>query len=149
MSDVVERVLALSRADGCVVILTESSTVDLRWANSTLTTNGSRRERDLTVISVVGESVGVRSASVLDDLEGLVRASEAAAREAGPAPDYAPLVSGAAEDGFDDASETTTTAVFAQLARDLGSSFEQAQGLGLRHFGYASHSLTTTWLGSS
>lgn len=149
MSEVVERALSLSQADGCVVILTETSTVDLRWANSTLTTNGSRRERDLTVISVVGESVGVRSASVLDDLEGLVRASEAAAREAGPAPDYAPLVTGPAEDGFDDPAELTTTAVFAQLAGGLGASFEQAPSLGLRHFGYASHELTTTWLGSS
>ena len=149
MSAVVERVLSLSRADGCVVILTESSTVDLRWANSTLTTNGSRRERDLTVISVVGESVGVRSASVLDDLEALVRASEAAASEAGPAPDYAPLVDGPADGDFGDAAELTTTAVFARLAADLGASFEEAPSLGLRHYGYASHAVTTTWLGSS
>ena len=149
MSDLVEQVLALSKADGCVVLLTESSTVDLRWANSTLTTNGSRRERDLTVISVVGESVGVRSASVLDDLEGLVRASEAAAREAAPAPDYAPLVEGPAEAGFDAPAERTTTAVFDTLARDLGSSFAEARSLGLQHFGYATHDVTTTWLGSS
>jgi predicted Zn-dependent protease len=149
MSALLEQVLALSQADGCVVILTESSTVNLRWANSTLTTNGSRRERDLTVISVVGESVGVRSASVLDDLEGLVRASEAAAREAGPAPDYAPLVEGSADASFGDPAETTTTAVFAALARDLGASFDEAPSLGLLHFGYASHSVTTTWLASS
>jgi predicted Zn-dependent protease len=146
---VVERVLRLSQADGCVVILTESSTVDLRWANSTLTTNGSRRERDLTVISVVGESFGVRSASLLDDLEDLVRASERAAREAGPAADYAPLVTGPADSAFADPAEQTTTAVFAQLARDLGQSFAQAPSLRLRHFGYASHKVTTTWLGSS
>ena len=149
MSDVVEKVLSLSKADGCVVILTETSTVDLRWANSTLTTNGSRRERDLTVISVIGESVGVRSASLLDDLEGLVRASEQAAREAAPAPDYAPLVTGPADAGFGDPAELTTTAVFGQLAKGLGASFEQAPALGLRHFGYASHEVTTTWLGSS
>ncbi|MFN2537477.1 MAG: TldD/PmbA family protein, partial [Mycobacteriales bacterium] len=149
MSDLVEKVLSLSRADGCVVILTESSTVDLRWANSTLTTNGSRRERDLTVVSVMGEAVGVRSASVLDDLEELVRASEQAAREAGPAPDYAPLVTGPSEPAFGDAAEVTTTAVFAQLARDLGASFEQAGTLGLQHFGYASREVTTAWLGSS
>jgi predicted Zn-dependent protease len=148
-AEVVERALKLSQADGCVVILTESSTVNLRWANSTLTTNGSRRERDLTVISVVGESFGVRSASLLDDLEDLVRASERAAREAGPAPDYAPLVTGPADGSFGDPAEQTTTAVFAQLARDLGQSFEQAPSLGLRHYGYASHEVTTTWLGSS
>ena len=149
MSEVVDRALALSRADGCVVILSESSTVDLRWATNTLTTNGSRRERSLTVISVYGESVGVRSASVLDDLEGLVRASEQAAKEAGPAEDYAPLVTGDADPSWAEAAERTTTAVFASVASDLGASFRAAQADGVRHFGYASHSLTTTWLGSS
>ena len=149
MSAVVDKALGLSQADGCVVILTETHTVNLRWANSTLTTNGSRRERDLTVISVIGESVGVRSASVLDDLESLVRASEQAAREAGPAKDYAPLVTGGADASWADPAELTTTAVFASLARDLGTSFAEAGALGLRHFGYASHELTTTWLGSS
>ena len=148
-ADVVERALALSRADGCVVVVQESSTANLRWASSTLTTNGSVRGRSVTVISVVGESVGVRSASLLDDLEGLVRASEAAAREAAPAPDYAPLVEGPADDGFGDPAERTTTAVFDAVARDLGASFRDAPASGLRHFGYASHSVTTTWLGSS
>jgi predicted Zn-dependent protease len=146
---VVEQALALSKADGCVVILSESTTVNLRWATNTLTTNGSRHERSLTVISVYGESVGVRSASVLDDLEGLVRASERAAREAGPAEDHAPLVTGGADPGWNDPAEATTTAVFASLAGDLGASFAAGQADGLRHFGYATHSLTTTWLGSS
>ncbi len=149
MSALVEQVLALSRADGCVVILSESSSVDLRWATNTLTTNGSHLERSLTVISLYGESVGVRSASVLDDLEGLVRASEAAAREAAPAEDYAPLVDGDQAADWSDPAETTTTAVFAQVAADLGEAFRAGQSDGLRHFGYASHSLTTTWLGSS
>jgi predicted Zn-dependent protease len=149
MSETVERVLALSKADGCVVLLSESSTVDLRWATNTLTTNGSRRERSLTVISVIGESVGVVSASVLDDLDGLVRASEQAARDAEPAEDYAPLLSGPADASFADPAEATSTAVFGSLAKDLGTSFSSARADGLRHFGYATHGLTTTWLGSS
>ncbi len=149
MSELVEKALALSKADGCVVILEESSTVDLRWATNTLTTNGSRRERSLTVVSVVGESVGVRSASTVDDLEGLVRASEQAARDAGPAEDFGPLVTGAADPSFTDPGEVTTTAVFAALASDLGTSFDAGRADGLRHFGYAAHDVTTTWLGSS
>jgi predicted Zn-dependent protease len=148
-ADVVEKVLSLSKADGCVVILGETSTVDLRWATNTLTTNGSRRERSLTVISIIGESVGTVSASVLDDLEGLVRASEQAARDAGAAEDYMPLLGGPADSDFAAPAELTTTAVFSQLATDLGESFTSAQSDGLRHFGYATHGLTTTWLGSS
>lgn len=149
MSDLVEKALALSTADGCVVILTESSSVDLRWATNTLTTNGSHLERHLVIISVYGESVGVRSATVLDDLEALVRASEQAAREASPAEDYAPLLGGAVDDDFSTPSETTTTGIFETFATELGATFRQGQADGLRHFGFASHSLTTTWLGSS
>jgi predicted Zn-dependent protease len=145
VSEVVERVLALSRADGCVVVYAESSTVDLRWANSTLTTNGSRRERHVTVISVVGQSVGVRGASVLEDLEALVRASEQAAREAGQDEDYGPLVTGPTDADFSDPAAVTSTAVFEQLARDLGDAFAGD----VRQYGYATHDLTTTWLGSS
>ena len=149
MSDLVERALALSQADGCVVILTESSNVDLRWATNTLTTNGSHLERHLVVISVYGESVGVRSATVLSDLEGLVRASEQAAREAAPAEDYAPLLSGSVDADFSEAGGRTTTAVFQRFAAELGATFAAGQADGLRHFGFASHSVTTTWLGSS
>ncbi|MDP3711960.1 MAG: metallopeptidase TldD-related protein [Mycobacteriales bacterium] len=148
-ADVVERALALSRADGCVVLVEESSTVDLRWAGSTLTTNGSRNERSVTVISVVGDQVGTRSASVLDDLEGLVRASEAAAREAGPAQDAGPLVTGDADAGFSDPAAVTTVAVFEGLARGLGEAFAAGDSDGIRHYGYATHDVTTTWLGSS
>jgi predicted Zn-dependent protease len=145
MSDVVERALALSKADGCVVFLQESSTVELRWANSTLTTNGSRRQRHLTVVSVIGESVGVRSDSVLADLEALVRASEAAAREAGPAEDYGPLVGGAVDPRFSDAAEATTTDVFTTLAKDLSAAFNGS----VRQYGFATHDVTTTWMASS
>ncbi|MDP9181332.1 MAG: metallopeptidase TldD-related protein [Actinomycetota bacterium] len=144
-SEVVERVLALSQADGCVAIFRESSTVDLRWANSTLTTNGSHRNRHLTVVSVVGTSVGVRSASVLDDLEGLVRGSEQAARESGQDEDYSPLVTGSADADFSAPAEATTTAVFEQVAKDLGEAFRGD----FRQYGYATHDVTTTWLGSS
>ena len=149
MSEVVERVLSLSQADGCVAFLEESGSVNLRWANNTLTTNGSVRNRSLTVVSVVGESVGVRSASVLDDLEGLVRASEAAAREAGPAEDAAPLVTGPAAADFSAPADECSTAVFEGLARELGEQFGVARAEGRRLFGFASHDVTTTWLGSS
>ena len=145
MSDVVEKVLSLSKADGCVAVYVESSTVDLRWASSTLTTNGSRRERHLVVISVIGTSVGVRSASVLDDLEGLVRASEQAAREAGQDEDYGPLIEGPADADFSAPAQATTTAVFEQLARELGDTFSGP----VRQYGYATHEIATTWLGSS
>ena len=145
----VERCLALSKADGCIVVVRESSTANLRWANSTLTTNGAGTDRSVSVISVLGESVGVRSASVLGDLEGLVRASEQAARDAAPAEDAGPLVEGPAQQDFADPAGQTSPSVFASVATDLGERFRAAGADGLELYGYASHDVTTTWLGSS
>jgi predicted Zn-dependent protease len=146
---IVEQVLQLSKADGCVVIYGESSDVDLRWANNTLTTNGSHLSRSVTVVSIIGESVGTMSATQVDDLEALVGASEQAARDAGPAEDYMPLAEGTADTGFDSPAESTTAEVFHTLASGLGESFRSAQADGLLHFGFANHSLVTIWLGSS
>ena len=43
--DVVEKALAASTADGQVAFVVESSEANLRWANNSLTTNGSMRSR--------------------------------------------------------------------------------------------------------
>jgi predicted Zn-dependent protease len=147
--EVVERGLSLSQADGCVVVVRESSTVNLRWAGNTLTTNGVGAARSVVVVSIVGESFGVRSASVVNDLEALVRASEQAARDAGAAEDAGPLVTGGAAADFTAPAETVSTGVFEQFARDLGASFGAARSDGIRLYGYASHDVTTTWLGCS
>ena len=80
--ELVERALEASTSSHCVAIVRVGSSANLRWANNTLTTNGAMRGRSVSVVSVVGESVGVRSASVVDSLEDLVRASEQAARPA-------------------------------------------------------------------
>ena len=148
-SEVVERALALSRADGCIVVVEESSSANLRWAGGTLTTNGAVRGRSVSVISVIGESVGVRSATVVDELEALVRASEQAARDAGPAEDAGPLVTGPAAADFEEAAAETSPAVFTRFAGDLGAAFAAARADAISLYGYASHDLTTTWLGSS
>ena len=56
--EIVERALARSRADGCVVLVEEETSVNLRWANSALTTNGTATTRRVTVICIVGGIAG-------------------------------------------------------------------------------------------
>ena len=145
----VEACLELSRADGCMVVVRESSSANLRWAGNTLTTNGVVSGRSVSVISVVGEAVGVRTASVVDDLGSLVRASEQAAQDAAPAEDFGPLVEGAAQQDFSAPAEQTSPSVFAGVATDLGGAFRAARADAVQLYGYASHDVTTTWLGSS
>jgi predicted Zn-dependent protease len=154
--ETVERALALSRADGCIVIADEASSANLRWANNTLTTNGLTRTRLLTVIALVegatGAASGVMSRSgVTDDtLEDLVRAAEAVARDSGPAEDAEPLVAAEiASADWDDVPAETSIATFADFAPDLGQAFRRAGAEGRVLFGYAEHEMQTTFLGSS
>ncbi|MEV6109427.1 TldD/PmbA family protein [Streptomyces sp. NPDC051940] len=154
--EIVERALELSRADGCVVIADEQSTANLRWAGNALTTNGVTRGRTLTVIATVdgasGTASGVvsRSAVTADDLEPLVRAAEQAARDAGPAEDAGPLVTGVTESpDFTSAPAETSSSVFGTFAPRLGETFARARAAGHELYGFANHMLTSTYVGTS
>ncbi|MGH9153819.1 MAG: metallopeptidase TldD-related protein [Acidimicrobiales bacterium] len=147
-----ERVLGLSRADGCIALGWEASEADVRWANNTSTTNGVRHSRRLFVISVVGGRVGAVGVTSVDDdrLEDLVRRSEAACRDRPPAEDAAPLVSG---DGpspdWPGPAEVGGAEAFAGLAPGLAEAFGRAGADGIRLFGYAEHTTSTVWLATS
>ena len=146
--DLISSALSQSSADGCVVLVTDASEASLRWANSTMTTNGVSTSRSLAVVSVLGTSVGVVTSTSLEPAEvtAVVRASEAAARAAGPARDAAPLVTGHTEEpGWDAPAAQTDVTVFDTLATELAAGFRGPDVL----YGFAEHQLHTTWLGSS
>ncbi|MEU5421172.1 metallopeptidase TldD-related protein [Streptomyces sp. NPDC020799] len=154
--EIVERALELSRADGLVVIASEDSTANLRWAGNALTTNGVTRGRTVTVIATVdgaeGTASGVvtRSAVTADELEPLVRAAEAAARESGPAEDAQPLVTGVPHSpDFTEAPAETSPAVFDAFAPALGESFARARAEGRELYGFALHQVNSHYVGSS
>jgi predicted Zn-dependent protease len=154
--ETVERALAMSKADGCVVVATEQFETNLRWALNTVTTNGEMRSRQLAVISFVdggaGMAAGVveRSAVTADNLEDLVRASEQTARDAGPADDVAPLVEpAAATDDWAAAPVATSVGVFGDFAPALGEAFRQAGAEDRLLFGFAEHIVSSHYLGSS
>ena len=153
--ELVERALGASTADGCVVLVEEADRVNIRWANSTLTTNGQTHGRRVTVISTVngqsGTAAGVltRAGVDADTLGDLVAASEAAARAAGPSPDAQPLVEGTADDAFGEPVAHTSIHTLGEVARGLGDAFEAARSAGRLLYGYAEHEMTTTYLGTS
>ncbi|MFC8450513.1 metallopeptidase TldD-related protein [Kitasatospora sp. NPDC057223] len=154
--ELVEQALGLSRADGCVVIADEESTANLRWAGNSLTTNGVTRGRRLTVISTVaggeGTASGVvaREAVTTDEVESLVRASEAAARDAGPAEDAQPLVTDRpSSPDFTAPPAETSVEVFEAFAPALGAAFARAAAQGELLYGFARHEVTSSYLGTS
>lgn len=151
--EVVERALASSRADGCVVIVREISSVNARFAVNTATSNGRIRSREVTIVSVVDGAEGVAAASVgrsgAIDVVELVAESDALARSAPPAPDAAPLTTGEVDVDFavepPETSHDELVAVVAGLAR----AFPEAARAKVTLAAYADHTVTTTYLGTS
>ena len=156
--EIVERALEIAAQApdhaGCVVLVVESGEAVLRWANSTMTTNGHTTSRGTTVIPMVAVDGGVAAGPVgssaaiseVGQLEELVAAGLAAARDAGPARDAAPLPEPSDEDPtWTDGAVETSIGVYASVAEGLAEVFAGPH----RQYGFASHEVTTTWLGTS
>jgi predicted Zn-dependent protease len=156
VSEFVEQALALSTTDGCVVIGEERTEANLRWAGNSLTTNGQMQSRSITVVSTVNTDDGVasgvvsRAVATADELAALVQASEQAARAASAAEDAAPLVEPyLTDDDWDGQPGATSIEVFADFAPALGRAFVAAETAGRLLYGFAEHTLTSTFLGTS
>jgi predicted Zn-dependent protease len=153
--DVVERALAASTTQGCVVLLDSSTSANLRWANNTLTTNGVMSRQVLTVVATFEDRQGCAagvvsaSASTAEQAEKIVAAAEEAARRAGPAEDAQPLPTAEASPDWDEPAAETSISVFEQFAPALGEAFGRARDQGRVLYGFVEHDATTTYLGSS
>jgi predicted Zn-dependent protease len=159
----VEQALGAARCEDCVVIAEETSSANLRWAGNTLTTNGISRSRRLTVIAVSRRgdeaSAGVVSRAGVgeDQIGDVVAEAEKAAAEGSPAEDAQPLVgpadagplAGSDEPGWDAPPGSTEIGVFGGFAAALGDAFGAAVAGGRKLYGYAEHSLNSSFLGSS
>ncbi len=168
--ELTERALAASRTDECVVIAREFSAANLRWAGNTLTTNGVESSRRLTVIAIArgagGASAGVVSATVTDpgQVAGVVELAERAAAQCPPAADAEPLpgpgpgpgpgepagaqAAAQAGAGWEEPPAETGIGVLSRVAAELGGAFEAAAGQ-RQLYGYAEHTMTTSYLGTS
>ena len=156
--DSVEQALELAAAagaEGCVVLVAETSSANLRWANNTLTTNGAMRGSCLTVIATVGSGEGtaagvVGRSSVTDEsLRTVVEAAIAAARESSPAEDARPLVDGTVGPDWDEEPAETSVRVYETLAPALGEALARAGKENRWLYGFADHQITTLYVGSS
>ena len=83
----------------CVVIVTCTSIANLRWARTTLTTNGETETVSVAVVAITDVEGGVAAGSVtgqiesIEDVLTLVSKASQAARQAGPADDAGDLLS--------------------------------------------------------
>ncbi len=156
--ELVERALASADAlgaDGCIVLVQESSHVDVRFALNTTTTNGIQRGRSVSVIALSGGGVGSARRSGVVGADGVAEMAAAAladAREAPPAADAFALVEPAqarpARDFGLDPEETDSDALEAVLS-GLSGAFGRARARDAVLAGFAEQDVDTLYLGSS
>ncbi len=157
--ELVERALARAAAapqhHSTSVLVTQGSTANMRWASNTLTTNGVTTGQSVSLAVAVRTPAGVclgvvsRRGVGLGDVDSLVDEALAVASLAPPAEDAADLVPGDADTDWTSAADVTGPGVLAGLASGLGETFGVARSDGTELFGYAEHSVRTTWLGTS
>ncbi|MGN6161095.1 MAG: metallopeptidase TldD-related protein [Marmoricola sp.] len=146
--DLAEYAVDSSNAADCIVAVEQASAVNLRWANSSLTTNGSLTALQATVVAIDGpRSVSVAGpASTRADIDALLEQAEAGLHAASIAEDASPLVSGAADADWTDPPGATAPAIFDGVIEALADSFDPTDHL---QYGFVSHDITTTYLASS
>src|ERR1700723_1760364 len=151
-------------ADGCIVLVDETSHADVRFALNTTTTNGVRRDRTVTVVVMRGTSVGVSRRSGVVEVEQMVSAALTDARGAPPADDAFPLVDGlgaasgggassaataAASMAFGLAPIETDLSVLGGVLSGLSGAFGRARERDVVLAGFAEFGVSTLYLGSS
>ena len=149
---VLDEAAKLGGADETMVLVIDKVEATLRWAGNSMTTNGVSVSRNITVISVVRRGASAHIGTVVSAevdprvIPGLVASSQDAARSAPAAVDAAPLLadSGVPAD-WDAPVPGTGPLVFADVAESLSRGFGGTDRL----YGFAHHSVSTTFLASS
>jgi predicted Zn-dependent protease len=153
--DLVERALSVATLP-CVLWVSEHAEANLRWANNALITNGEMRSRRLTVTATAEVADGTAAGTVTqevaaaEDVKAVVSAAEHLALAARPAEDAAPMVENYSHDDvWEEPPETTSIDVLGELAKGLGVALDGAHAARQLLFGFAEHTVGTTYLGST
>jgi predicted Zn-dependent protease len=153
--ELAESAVAASSADDCIVLVNATHSVNVRWANNTLTTNGTTTSHDVTVISIVRDKDGEHAASVsrsgvtADGIKDLVEQSASAARQSPAAEDAAPLVADRSTADWTEPPAETSIGDFTGVTTGLAAAFETAASADEGRYGFAEHDVSTTYVHSS
>ena len=152
--DLIEKITTDATCDDCIVVVRDKTQANLRWAGTTLTTNGVIQERSVTVIAFLSVNGGMASGGVsrtdvsFADIPALLEEAIAAAKAAGPADDYAPLATNVSIGNWSAGHVPTGPEVFSKFAPALGDMFSRSVADKIELFGYSEHTNETTWVGS-
>jgi predicted Zn-dependent protease len=143
-------------ADGCIVLVEETSHADVRFAVNTTTTNGVQRGRSVSVVVMAGGAVGTTTQTGVVGPEGaaeMVVAALADARQSPPAEDAFALVE--PDQGphggrpYDRGPEETDASALEGVLSALSGAFGRARDRDAVLAGFAETDVATLYLGSS
>jgi len=157
MSDIslaqsVDIALELLGQDGGVAVAESNASANLRWANSSLTTNGDMHERTLSIAAFVptsdGVGAGLASGQIRtrEDIAVLVKRARAAGVAGGASEDARELFSGPVDPDFYNEPVAVDLAQLEHVANGLGETFKNDSA---QFFGYAEQSADTSYVGTS
>jgi predicted Zn-dependent protease len=159
LSQAVDYAIELLSDSGGVVVGEVSNTANLRWANSSLTTNGNTVEQSLSVAAflpindpatakTIGTAVGIASGQITDlaSVANLVEKSRQSALAAGVAEDANDLPTGVAEKDFHDVPASVDLAELEHIAIGLNKVFENSHS---EYFGYCEITIDTLYVATS
>ena len=152
--ELIEKITSIASCEECIVVIKDKSQANLRWAGSTLTTNGVIAERSVTVIAFVAMDGGMASGGItrtdvtLAEVPQLLADAISAARAAGRAQDFAPIATHVEIGDWSGKHVPTGPEVFSNFAPALGDMFSRSVADAIELFGYAEHTHETTWIGS-
>ncbi len=152
--DLIEKILARSTTDDCIVIVQDSTQANLRWASSTLTTNGVIAQRNVTVIAFVAVGGSMATGAVTrtnvdeSDIDTILSEANATAKSAGAAEDFAPLARDVAFGNWSAPHIPTGPDVYSKFAPELGEMMHRSKADAIELFGYAEHTHQSIWVGS-
>jgi predicted Zn-dependent protease len=153
--EIVERGLLGDTGFGRVIICEDRWVSNLRWANSTLTTNGETHSRLVTVVAMESGPDGVSAetstglVTSLDDVDALVLAARTTARSAPPADDARALPTEPTDTDWDEEPEVSTSSSLTPITASLGAALGKSLALSVELFGYAEQSVESLYLGTS
>lgn len=152
---IVEVALRQAQNEQLAVLVEDSSEVNLRWANSSLTTNGLVQGQHVDIVACPMTSTSGRTATVSgqvrdeSDVVDLVSRARRAASVAAPAEDANFFPEGRISPDWDETLPETGPDQVTHLADGLGELFDLGTAQEIAHFGYAEHRLVTTFLGTT
>jgi predicted Zn-dependent protease len=148
--DIIQQVLAQSRADEVTVTLEASSMAHLRYALNTPSTSGQYTDHVLNVKSTFGKRSASATVNQLDarTLAEVVQRSEQLARLAPEDPEHVAELEPQEYPEVQAYDEKLLESGAADMVRGTALCIDQARALGLSAAGYSEASATASWIGN-